>query len=298
MLAYGEYLMPTSIREALAMVTQHADHYQLLSGGTDLIPAAREVRGGNSDSVALIDLSRIRELRESKMVDRTLRIGAAVTFENFLEEPLFKEYAPLLGKCAMVVADDQIRHEATIGGNIMNASPAADGTVALLTLNAKVVLERLKNGRRESRNVSLSDFVLGPGLTEKGTDEILTGILCDAGGAEFGSAFYKVGHRRSLIISVASTAAVVRLSEDKQFFTDVRLAIGAVSSVPTRLPECEEVLLGAPVSVRVIQRAAAMARDRVASRSRQAYRRDVVSAFIGHALADAVQELGAHVLEV
>lgn len=295
MLTYERYLMPASIDEALEIAAAHQDSHRLLSGGTDLIPYSHEARSGDLQGTVLIDLSRIANLRQVNVVGDRIEIGAGVTFSDFLESRLLREWAPLLGQCALQIADEQIRYMATIGGNIMHASPAADGTVALIALNAEVVLDSLWRGRRVRREVPLVDFITGPNSTQRMDGEILTSVRCDAMGPEFGSAFYKIGRRRSLIIAVASAAAVVRLSPDGASFADVRLSVGAVSAVPARLRECEQAVVGQPVSRAIISEAAELARNMVSSRSRQAYRRDVVVAFVEEALIDAVSAIGGRV---
>lgn len=289
------YLTPASLDEALSLLSVHAGNSRLIAGATDLIPYAREARGGDIFFPVLIDLSRVPELSGASRSGPRLRMGANTTFGDFIKEPLLRTHARVLEHCAWWVADDQIRAVATIGGNIVNASPAADGTVALLALNATVHLAGLRDGVRYERSLPLSDFVLGPGLTALGQGEILTAVECDALGSESGTSFQKVGRRRSLVISVASAAGVVTLTPQGDRFADVRLALGAVSPVPIRVRECEEQLIGRPVTAEVIKAAAALGADRVSSRTRQAYRRDVVVTFLERAITDALNELGLRV---
>lgn len=288
------YLTPGSLEEVFDLVEKHASGYRLIAGATDLIPYAREARGGDMHYPVLIDLTHVPQLQSVVVAGDRLHMGALTTFGDFVRNPLLREHARVLGHCAMWVADDQIRQVATIGGNIVNASPAADGTVALLALNATVTLQSRRDGRRE---LPLAEFVLGPGLTQLRAGEIVTTISCDALGPEHGTAFEKVGRRRSLVIAVASAVGVIRLTPDKKRFADVRLALGAISPVPIRVPECEALLIGQPVEMVVIRQAARLAVERVSSRTRQAYRRDVVVSFLERAVTDSLRELGV-VMEV
>lgn len=294
MLNCDHYLVPESLDRCLDLMEEHEGRYKLIAGATDMIPYAREARGGDLHFPVLIDVTRIPELSAVSRSGNRLRFGANTTFGDFLKNPLFQAHGRVLGHCADWVADSQIRHVATIGGNIVNASPAADGTVALLTLNATVTLASRRGGKRVERTMPLSEFVLGPGLTAIGPNEVVTSLECDALTPEHGTAFHKVGRRRSLVISVASAAGVVRLTPERDRIAEVRLALGAVGPVPVRVPEIEEALVGQALDSDQILRAAARAADRVASRSRQAYRRDVVVAFVERAVMDSVRELGVN----
>lgn len=288
MLSCDDYVSAGSVDEALVLAHTRDGRCRFISGGTDLLPSSREMRGGDLHCDTLIDLARIPELHKIRVEGDRLTIGAATTFEDFLRVPELLLYANVLGQCAILVGDDQIRHYATIGGNIVNASPAADGTVALLSLNAEVVIDSWENGNRMQRAVPLNKFVTSPGSTTLAKGEVLSAVRCDALTPDFGMAFRKVGRRRSLIIAVASVSAVVKLTEDRSCFADVRLSVGAVSGVPVRLSECEALLNGKPVSAEIINEAASLARSSVASRTRQQYRKDVIEAFIGSAIKQAM----------
>lgn len=288
MILADQYLVPTTLNQALDLAERHKENHRFIMGATDLIPNSRELRRGDIREKVAIDLSKIPELRSIEKQGQYIQMGAGVTFADFLHHDLLKEYAPLLGQCSILVGDDQIRHEASIGGNIVNASPSADGTVALLALNARVTLDSMENGKRKTREMSLGEFVLGPGVTCLGPGEILTKVSCDAMGSGMGTAFRKVGHRRSLIIAVASTACVVRLNPDGTL-AEVRLALGAISGIPTRVPECESLLQGHRPTPDLFQRAGELARKRVSSRTRQDYRRDVVASFVEETLEESTQ---------
>jgi CO/xanthine dehydrogenase FAD-binding subunit len=194
---------------------------------------------------------------------------------------------------AVWFADDQIRESATIGGNIVNASPAGDGFPPLLTANAQVEIGRLEDGRLARRSMPLDEFVLGPGRTALGRDEILIAVEADAL-PDYGGAFEKVGHRRSLVISVACLSALVKLDGAAKRFEDVRLAIAGVGPVPSRMSGIEAALKGEAVTPALLAAAVAGGGDYVRSRSRVAYRRAVLPRFISRAIAAAAGAAGAH----
>lgn len=245
----------------------------------------------------IIDISGLGDLDGYAITDDgRLRLGANLVFQRFLEDDRLKEHMPHMPACAVWFADDQIRRQATIGGNIVNASPAADGVPPLIALDAAVELTRLDDGERARRTVPLADFITGPGRTEIARGEILTAIACDSAKG-YGGSFEKVGHRRSLVISVVCATCCVKVSTDGTSFEDVRLGLGGVGPVPERLIDVEEFLQGKPITADVIAEAAEMPTDRVASRTRRDYRRDVVRGFTVRAIIDALADTGVSIPE-
>ncbi|HEY0441145.1 MAG TPA: FAD binding domain-containing protein [Xanthobacteraceae bacterium] len=288
MLMCDAYLMPRSLAEAFGAMAEHAGRFRLVAGATDILPWAREGRAGDVTIPVLIDVSRIPELRERGVTDNMVRLGAATPIQRFLDDRALAAALPSMPRCAVWFADDQIRETATIGGNLVNASPAADGVPPLMIHDARVELASPK-GRR---TVALTDFITGPSRVDLGADEILTAIEC-APLNGYGGSFEKVGHRRSLVISVACVAAAVKLDASGERFDDVRLAVGGIGPVPRRLHDIEKFLCGAPIDNEHIDRAGAMPLDLVQSRSRQAYRREVLRGFVVRALLQAAQAAGA-----
>lgn len=292
MLTCDEYLMPRSLDDAFDAMERHRGRYRIVAGATDTLPWAREGRAGDVDVPVLIDVTRIPELRERTADRARVRIGAATPIQRFIDDPSLVRTLPCMPQCAVWFADDQIRESATIGGNIVNASPAADGMPPLLAHQADLEIAARRNGRVTRRRAALHEFVLGPGRTVLEPDEILVAIECDAL-AGYGGSFEKVGHRRSLVISIVCLAALVKLDDAKRTFADVRLAIGGIGPVPQRLQDVEAYLRGEPIDADRIARAAEMPFDLVRSRTRQAYRRDVVRGFLLRGLFNAARQAGA-----
>jgi carbon-monoxide dehydrogenase medium subunit/xanthine dehydrogenase FAD-binding subunit len=174
---------------------------------------------------------------------------------------------------------------------VVNASPAADGTPPLIAHGARVKLAAKRDGKIERRKMALDAFILGPGKTALDADELLVGLECEAL-AGYGASFEKVGHRRSLVISVVCLAALVKLDAAKQRIEDARLAIGGIGPVPQRLGEVEALLRKGPLTPERLEQAAEIPVALVASRSRQAYRREVVKGFVLRALMTAVRNAG------
>ncbi len=286
MLTCDQYLTPASLSEAFEFLAKFAASHRVVSGGTDILPWAREGRGGDVHYGALIDIGRLPELGGVRMDGARLWLGANTTFAHCLTDPLLLAEAPLLAHCASWFGDDATREAATLGGNLVNASPAADGTTALLALNAEVTLQRGGADGARERKVAVADFVTGPGATLLEAGELLTAIEIDALPGH-GAAFEKVGYRRALVLSTVCVAAAVRLDGAGRF-EDVRLALGAVGPVPVRLTECEQFLIGEPAEAEIIRQAAELPLHYVQSRTRQDYRRRVVRGFVERALAAAL----------
>jgi CO/xanthine dehydrogenase FAD-binding subunit len=289
-LTFDQYITPKSLDEAFDAL-QRIPGARLLAGATDLLPWAREGRAGDVHLPALIDISRIAALGGVSQDGGRIRMGAATPIAALQHHPLLQQHAPVLGACALWFADDQIREQATVGGNLVNASPAGDTQPALLALNTHVTLARRESGRILERSVPLSEFILGPSRTLLQQGEILLRLEFDAL-PDHGVAFEKVGHRRSLAISTVCLATLVRLDAARRRIDDLRVAIGAVGPVPERLNDIEDLLTGVVPTGAALRDAANRVADRVRSRSRQSYRREVLSNFVERSLAVALAHAG------
>lgn len=291
MLTYDRYDTAKTLAGAFDAL-ERTPGARLIAGATDLLPWAREGRAGDVHLAGLVDISKVPELCGVSLGDDgRISMGAATPIAAFLNHPLLQQQASVLGRCAVWFADNQIREQATIGGNLINASPAGDAFPALLVMNTRVTLARREEGQIRARSVPLGEFMTGPGRTVCQPGEIMTRLDMDALPAHSG-AFEKVGHRRSLVISTVCLAALVKLDKTKQRIEDARVAIGAVGPVPERLPEVEDRLAGVQITPRALRDAATSVVDRVRSRSRQVYRREVLVNFVERGLASALAHAG------
>ncbi|MGI9373639.1 MAG: FAD binding domain-containing protein [Hyphomicrobiales bacterium] len=291
MLSYDQYLMPESLTEALEILADAPEGSQLIAGATDLLPWAREGRAGDVHLPALIDVTHVSELAGYQVADGFVRIGATLPYQAFLEDPVLREHLPCMPFCAVWFADDQIRQQATLVGNVINASPASDGTPPVLAMDGVVEIARLVDSKAVRREVNVSAFLTGPGKTVLEAGEIVTAITCSSMKG-YGGSFEKVGQRRSLVISAVCVAGLVRASAAGTHFEDVRLALGGVAPVPIRLTEIETALKGEAINLEQIRRICAQTGDLVASRTRRAYRREVVRGFVEAAIVDALADSG------
>lgn len=227
-----EYVAATSLDKALEAMADGQG--SVLAGGTDLW--AQKDTGNGRLGGRLVNISRVSELGGISEGGGKIRIGALTTISEILESTLLKKKAPVLPQTANQFASPQIRNAATIGGNIANASPAADGVLPLIGLTASVEL-RSQSG---TRSVPLSRFFKAPGKTELAADELIAAIDFDAPKANFHAVFCKSGPRPALEISMVAMCLTGQLEGGK--LSDPRLVFGAVGPTPMRCEKTEALI--------------------------------------------------------
>jgi CO/xanthine dehydrogenase FAD-binding subunit len=227
------YLRPLSVEDAVIMLAAHGG--RILAGGTDFFPRLGEtpVRG------PIVDISGLKDLSDISVTPEEVRIGACTTWRTVANAALPRCFDALKA-AACEVGSIQIQNTGTVGGNLCNASPAADGVPPLLVLDADVEL----TSHRGTRRLPLRDFMTSYRKTALRADEILTGVIVPRT-IDGPSVFMKLGARRYLVISISMVAAIVE-ADANQKITQVRVAVGACSAVAQRLPTLEDQLRGAP----------------------------------------------------
>lgn len=265
------FLNAKDLAAALAHYRAHSD-YLLLAGGTDIVPAMRQGRG----VPGLIGIGGVEELRGIEKEGEMLKVGALTTVSELLESPLVRAYCPLMEMACRVFGSKQIRNMATLGGNIGNASPAADLLPVLLVLKAELEL-RSEEGRRSLPATALFEgykkLALMPG-------EIITTLWLpiEPGWEPY---YRKVGRRNALNIAVASLAGLVRRRGEQ--IDALRLAAGSVNPFPVRLEHVETLLSGGRSDAERAAVVEALERDiapHSGLRGSAAYRREVTANMI------------------
>jgi CO/xanthine dehydrogenase FAD-binding subunit len=221
---------PTTLEEALGLLA--AGGYRVLAGATDLYPAA-----GTRLQGKLVDLAQVPGYSGIN-IEGGLRIGAGTSWTEIAETSLPSGLCALQ-TAARQIGGRQVQNAGTIGGNLCNASPAADGVPPLLVAGAEVELA----AQDGTRLLPLSEFLLGARKTALRPGEFLSAVIIPEAGCTGRSAFAKLGARRHLVISIAMVAVRVRLAEEQ--VVEVALAVGACSPVARRLPAVEAVVVGA-----------------------------------------------------
>ena len=231
------YFAPETLDDALAHLDTTA--MSIVAGGTDFFPAM-----GAAPQV-ILDISRIKDMRGISQDAAGWRIGAATTWSDVINADLPAVF-DVLKQAACEVGSQQIQNTGTLAGNLVNASPAADGVPPLLTLGAQVELASV----RGARILPLSEFITGVRQTALHAGEMVTAILIPPQPDHARAAFSKLGSRKYLVISTAMVAAVI--NRDAQGRIDhARVAVGACSPVAQRLPALEADLIGTITDVQI-----------------------------------------------
>ena len=209
------------------------DGATLIAGGTDLMV---KMRAGSVRPRLLVDISRVDELREVSMHPSGLTIGSAALVAEVLASPTVSTNYPLLATVLRSLGSTQIRNRATLGGNLANASPAADSPLALLAYDARVTLA----GAGTERTLPLHEFFLGPGRTALRRGEYIRSIDLPTPRTDWDVFFHKVGRRRALTIAITSVAGLIALRG--RAVVDVRVTAGSVAPTPIRLRAVEDLV--------------------------------------------------------
>lgn len=249
-------LRPQTLGEALASLSGSQGQTKLLAGGTDLVVKLKE---GLVEPAALVDLTALKELQSITSEDGFIKIGAACTLTKIAESQLIRKHGFCLAQAASEVGAEQIRNRATIGGNIGNASPAADTVPALIALGAMAAIA----GQNGVKHVPVEQLFTGPGKTILAPTEIITHLAFPIPGANESGFYLKLGRRKAQAISVVNMAAVVALDEQKQKFAGARMAIGSVAPTVLRLKQAEDALIGREISMITIDAAAAIVEESI-----------------------------------
>lgn len=273
-----DFFQPDTLIKALQLRRDH-EASALLAGGTDFIVAMRADR---SPEGSIIDLSKVRELKGIEVVGDSIRIGPMTTFAEISDSKLLRDKADMLCKAAETVGSPQIRNRGTIGGNICNASAAADGLTPLLCLDAAVELQSLSaDGTVNFRVLSLEDFIIDSKKTALKGNEILTGIMFKQPLSDVLYSFKKIGRRNALAIARINGCCVIKLNNNQ--IQSIAFALGASTSKPERIRDAEEFLAGREFNPEALKKAGSLAAEYVfkqtGTRSSSSYKLPVIEKF-------------------
>ena len=275
---------PASIAEAVALAARFGTEARFLAGGTDLLVQIRRKRVAPRH---VVSLHRVPGL-DTIDANGEIRLGALVTHRALERAPAFQGALRALVEGARVVGGHQIRNVGTVGGNIVNASPAADVVPVLLVLDAAVTCV----GPNGAREMKLDEFLLGPGETALRPDELLTSIRFPAPALRSATGFLKAGRRRAMEISVVCVAVWLSLDGDDRC-AGVRIALGAVGPRTLRARSAELLLEGSRLTDAELRQAgrvvAADCQPITDVRASAAYRRLLVETLVPRALRTAMK---------
>ncbi len=279
MFAYHE---PQSLAEVTSLLTAYGESARILAGGTDLLV---QMRKGRQQPHHLLNIKTVSGLEQIAATEDSVEIGAAVTLgegERFLAA--YPEYG-VLRQAMHSVASVQIRHRATLAGNLCNASPAADTVPALVVLGAKIKI----HGARGDRLVPVERFITGPGRTVLLTGEVVSAVVLPRPESGSRGVYLRKARRPSLDLATASAAVFAAGGA-------WRIALGAVAPTVVRVREAERLLAREGLSAATAAEAARLARAEAKPitdvRGTAEYRRELVAALVEQALL-ALGEEGA-----
>jgi len=275
-----DYRRPATLEEALDVLAAHPDA-RVLAGGTDwMIPT----RAGAPAPSLLLNVFRLEALRGIRRVEDRLELGACATVARLLRSKEVEELAPLVWKAADRFASPLVRSRATVGGNLCNASPAADLSLALLASDAAIAL----SSREGARTLTVEQFVLGPRKTALRPGELLTGVSVPLKRGQT-TRFEKSGSRPALEISAAAVAFAATVANG--VLREIRIACGAVAPAPMRARKAEALVEGRKLDPELIEACADAAAAEIRPiddlRATARHRRRLVAAYVRRCLEAA-----------
>ena len=272
-----EYLMPTTVDEAISLLVSHGERAKYIAGGTDVMVKIKE---NKIHPHYLVSLRRLQGLDHITYKDGELRIGATVTHRMLEVSPIMKKEFPILIDAVTNIGSVQIRNVATIGGNIVNAVPSADGAIPLITLGAQVRIR----GPKGERSMALEDLFVGPGQTLLESGEILLEFVIPPLLPRTGAAYVKHTRREAMELPLLGVAVLLSLAEDMMTCVEARIGLGVLAPTPMRAKNAESLLKGQKLTEEVLKKAGNAAAEeckaRDSIRGEAWYRREMVEVLV------------------
>lgn len=273
------YLTPRTLDEAISLHESHGERAKYIAGGTDVLIKLKE---GKLFPEYLISLKHILAQDRPFFNQETgeLYIGAFVTHRMIETSPLIRADYPILHDAVKNIGSVQIRNVATIGGNLVNAVPSADGAIPLIALDAKAHIY----GAKGERSLDLARFFLGPGQCDLARAEILTEIIIPPLLPRTGSAYMKHGRREAMELPMLGVGVLLSLAQDGRKCVKARICLGVAAPTPMRAIAAERYLQGLVIDEESLAEAGKMAaeesRVRDSIRGVAWYRREMVAVLV------------------
>ncbi len=285
-----EYYLTHSVQEALEALSASPGTARVVAGGTDLL---LEMQQGNHPPVkTLVDVTEVPEMCALEVRGGELFMGASVSLSRINGSALIKEHARALADAASLMANPQVCNVATIGGNVAHALPAADGTIALLALDAQVEIAS-RNGRRR---LPLQSLFSGPGIsTLDPHGDLLVGFYLPLSTPGEASAFSRRVNPQGIALALLNLAVSMKRSGER--IKDIRIVVGPAGPVPMRMKAAEEIYRNQIPSVEIHTRSLEVLLNKAKFRTSQhrataEYRRHLVSILLEEAFNQAWSRVG------
>lgn len=248
------YISPKNKEEALRILKEEGVNACIVAGSTNVLP---DIKIKKLSPKILIDITAIQELKGIDKKKDKICIRPLTTIAELINSELILKEGKILIQTAQEFADPLVRNNATIGGNLVTASPAADMAVPLLTLDALIKIESIK----QKREVKLKDFFLEPGKTVLHDDEMIVGIEFEQNDINKNGYFIKLGQRKAMAIAIAGLALNLEVKQNK--IIQIRIAMGSVAPMPIRLIVVEEFLKDKEINNKLVEEAMDRVREEV-----------------------------------
>jgi aerobic carbon-monoxide dehydrogenase medium subunit len=272
-----EYLRPETTHEAIDLCQQYGGKARYIAGGTDIIVKIKDRRIRPN---YLISLRSIPGLEHIRYEEGELRIGALATHRELELSPVLRKHFPILTDAVENIGSVQIRNVATLGGNIVNAVPSADGATPLIALGTKVRLL----GPKGERKMALEDIFIGPGQTLLDPGEILCEFIIPKHPPRTGGAYWKHMRRAAMELPILGISVLVSLAEDMQTCVEAKIGLGVMAPTPMRAKKAEALLKEKKLSDDILEKAGKVAasesKPRDTFRGEAWYRREMVEVLI------------------
>lgn len=257
----NSFYAAADVKDAVRALTENPEAV-VISGGSDVLIKIREGKLAGCDLVSIHEIGELKGIHLEE--DGTIVIGSGTSFSHITNNPLIRKHLWMLGEAVDQVGGPQIRNVGTIGGNVCNGVTSADSASSLCAMNACMELE----GPEGVRRVPIGEWYAGPGRTVRRHDEILTSVRIAREDYEgFTGHYIKYGKRNAMEIAALGCAVWLKLSEDKRFVEDLRLAYGVAGPNPMRCPLTEAGLRGSKLTSEVFEQIGKGALAEVSPRS-------------------------------
>jgi CO/xanthine dehydrogenase FAD-binding subunit len=280
-----DVLTPRNLDEALGILHDDPTGLRIIAGGSDVIV---QLRDGVIKPRTLLNILSVKELKFVRKQQGRIHIGALATYNDITTSPLTRDEAWPLVEASGQIGAIQLQNTATLGGNLGNASPAADSLPPLYALDA-VVVTRSKAGTRE---IPIEQFYVSYRKTALKPDELIAEVHFKALGKEDRGSYKKLGLRMANAISIVDVAIVLRSRNRNETFDEARVALGAVAPTIRRARACEAALTRKPITRETLKNAATLATDDAVPiddiRGSAQYRKDMVASLVYEALEEAL----------
>jgi len=289
-----QYFAPQKIEEALEILSQYGKEIKVIAGGTDLLI---QYYDRLYEVGSWLDLKNIKELKEIKIHQNQMEIGTMVTHTQLEKSEDIKKYFPVLSQAAADIGSPQIRNRGTIGGNIVNASPAGDLLSPLMAYDAQF---KSLSVQKETL-ISAEEFFIGPKKTLLEPAQLLIQIILPLPSERTYGSWIKIGKRKALIIATITLALVVEMAEDNKTVKDVRTCLGSVAPTPIEIKEIREKMIGKKFNQLDFNQLGQIVEDKISPiddiRGTREYRKDVAKNIMINALEEIDSAFGGRINE-